>query len=1021
MLGGQENAGVRYDRLGNAIYTPGTPSLPPMMLYAKGGEASLAEVNALNMADEADEGMGSAGSAQQMLADINGYGKTRYDATPIRQTVKRSKVTPVSGDGVKGVKMEYESLTKGDLGSMKDLKPILKNTDSARAQMEELARVYQMKIRSAQESAKGLSADTFNAPTLEGPTLNRNRLTKKRFQKGGEAKKASAENASEPSIFGVRSYATDASARMFPDQMGQDDERDAARHMLAAATMTKKLGPGTAEFLGKAHERLSNPESFFNMLGIGKNRDDYEMDVHNNKLGVDLGSRATSQADLERLVAALARQSQSKQTPGKPFVMSPEQMETRRKKAMEPLAPPPPPEYRAEGSPEEGEESLDKYYAPKARPSTGLNRQQGPISQQANSGEAYTNIAKGLTEMPYNLAGAPMDMAMLIRQALTGQAPEGQVGTSDYIKSKMTELGIRPAPPADPTAKGFYGAGDLLSNLANPAGVTRAGVKGAQKVGQAATDVAKDFQQYNRQLAVPGASYAVRPTGSTMLTGPVGLNKNVSEIDQLLQDGISGARSAAGQNEGQQGLLKDFWDKKARNYFTRQFGTPDDPIAAGISNKKIKGASLNEMFPRYMLDQLTVGKTRVKEGARPDGFVGPGTPETRFFPEYPEAMEDFTKRYDQATGLKGNLIVPDPIAADPGYSLISSKGREMARAAAEREADRLLGQGVRPDLINNEVGTVTRSTKDPERIITEGTSSAKDLYTAFEESAAYQKMSDAQKTDYVNKIFGEGRNVAGMDEADVGKNLLSENVRTAIEKGEPIYDTNYINRPLRGLFKADSINTYLASLPPRELANIRFEDAVRGALKMSDRAGELENVANRIKAGKPVADTVFSKGVSAPLMQFDQNSGLNGFAWKRIEKRESTVPEGAYVGHSVGGYETGSVGYGKDKQEGFNTGKWRVYTLRDNRNRPVNTIEVKMVDENTPVVTQIKGNGRATGNTAPEKYDAAVLRFLQTYLKPTRIEEADQFLTPLLQNYKAELVPPRRKIDLENLYRDLQP
>jgi hypothetical protein len=80
-----------------------------------------------------------------------------------------------------------------------------------------------------------------------------------------------------------------------------------------------------------------------------------------------------------------------------------------------------------------------------------------------------------------------------------------------------------------------------------------------------------------------------------------------------------------------------------------------------------------------------------------------------------------------------------------------------------------------------------------------------------------------------------------------------------------------------------------------------------------------------------------------------------------------------------------------------------------------------MVDENTPVVTQIKGNGRATGNTAPEKYDAAVLRFLQTYLKPTRIEEADQFLTPLLQNYKAELVPPRRKIDLENLYRDLQP
>jgi hypothetical protein len=62
-----------------------------------------------------------------------------------------------------------------------------------------------------------------------------------------------------------------------------------------------------------------------------------------------------------------------------------------------------------------------------------------------------------------------------------------------------------------------------------------------------------------------------------------------------------------------------------------------------------------------------------------------------------------------------------------------------------------------------------------------------------------------------------------------------------------------------------------------------------------------------------------------------------------------------------------------------------------------------MLDETTPVVTQIKGNGRASGNTAPEKYDAAVLRFLQTHLKPAAIEESDSYLTPLLQNYKTEL------------------
>lgn len=59
-----------------------------------------------------------------------------------------------------------------------------------------------------------------------------------------------------------------------------------------------------------------------------------------------------------------------------------------------------------------------------------------------------------------------------------------------------------------------------------------------------------------------------------------------------------------------------------------------------------------------------------------------------------------------------------------------------------------------------------------------------------------------------------------------------------------------------------------------------------------------------------------------------------------------------------------------------------------------------MLDEMTPVVMQIKGNGRATGNTAPEKYDGAVLQFFQDYLRPAAIKESDEYLTPLLQEYK---------------------
>jgi hypothetical protein len=1007
MLGGTQNAGFFTDRMGNRIVAPGLDPLRPPG-FAKGGDVSMADIMAMNtetLSDEKPEEVintNPVGTAQKYLADLSSAGKP----SPTRQSVKRTKTTAGGGATAdKAMQMAYEDIAKGDLGAMKDRAPAARNTESARAQMEELARVYQMKIRSAQNAARGLSADTFGAPTLESPTLTKGSLTKKRFKDGGEAKKADAESAQEPGIFGVTDYATKASARMFPEQMGQDDQRDAARHMLAAAVLAKKTGPGTAIFLGKAHERMSNPESFFSMLGIGKPRDDYEMDMHNNKLGADLGSRTTSQEELEKLVRAMAMQAQNKQVEGKPWTMSKEQMKNRKGQITTQ-----PPEYRAKGSPPEGElsqEEIDAASKPAfVTPKSGKGRKEGNISKQLKSGDAYVNMAKGVTEMPYNIAGAPMDLAMLVRQGLTGQAPAGQVGTSDYIKSKMTELGIRPAPPSDPTSKGFYTAGDLLSNLANPAGVTRSAVKGAQKTGEAATAVAKDFQEYNRQLAVPGASYAVRPSGSTMLSGPVGMKEDVSGIDKILSSGVANATRIADQNEGQANILRDFWDKKARNYFTRQFGTPDDPIARGIANKQIKGSALEEDFPEYLIDQIAAGKTRVKEGVRPEGFVGPGTPESRFFPKYPRAMDDFTARYDKATNLKGNLLTSDPAATKPEYSsLLSEQGKQLARTAQAAEEDKMIAQGLRPELINANVGTVARSPQNPENIIGDGTSSAEALFKAYQEANMVGKMNEPQKTGWINKIFGEGRTIMGKNEDEAAKNLLSENVMTAINKGEPVYDMQYgLQKPLQAVFDPISINKYLASLPPREAANIRFEDAVKGGLKMREQLDQRAVLVDRIKSGKPVADAVFSKGVSAPLLQFEEGP-YKGFAWKRIEDRAATVPEGAYVGHSVGGYETGGAGYSTDKREGFGTGKWQVYTLRDNRNRPVNTIEVKMLDEFTPVVTQIKGNGRASGNTAPEKYDGAVLDFLQKYLKPSSIEESDSHLTPLLQNYKKGLGP----------------
>jgi hypothetical protein len=108
-----------------------------------------------------------------------------------------------------------------------------------------------------------------------------------------------------------------------------------------------------AEFLGKAHERMSNPMSFFNMIGIGEPRYDYAVDVHNNKLGIELASKSKSQGELEKLVEALSKTSSNEQQPGRPWTVAPEVVQeimAKQKKMAET-----PPEYRAEGSPKKGE------------------------------------------------------------------------------------------------------------------------------------------------------------------------------------------------------------------------------------------------------------------------------------------------------------------------------------------------------------------------------------------------------------------------------------------------------------------------------------------------------------------------------------------------------------------------------------------------------------------------------------------------------------------------------------------
>jgi hypothetical protein len=698
--------------------------------------------------------------------------------------------------------------------------------------------------------------------------------------------------------------------------------------------------------------------------------------------------------------------------------------ELARRRAMPPTITP---VKRAEGSPASGERltpqqierlaadqaALNQYYAAKARPSTGMNRQKGPISQQLDTGEAYINMAKGVTELPYDLAGAPVDIATLLMRPF-GYSTEKPVMGSDWIKAQMTKAGVRPEPPADPTAKGFYTAGELLSNLTNPAAVPRkvgpVVEKGVTAVGkEAARQVERGmFNEGPLRNITPQPMYAVRPEGGgTTFTGvrePASSRTTapISRFDKLIEAGANPRIEGLSNEMGD--AIENFWRSKAQNYFTRQYGTPSDPVFKQIISGQLRTPALQRQIPDYALDQLSVGKTR----------VDPVTGESRFYPKYPQALEDLTRRYDEMTGLEGVAFnVKEPIF-DPNYpSTMGNRGTQLEIAAREDVINKLIAGGMNPNLINPKVTLTGPRSDAPDALLNYVPGEYKELYSMYANPPKDQSM--------IDRIYKE----LGLTE-DV-KPGVPENIKRAIETSEPIYDINFSYRsPLKDLLTPENINRYLATKTPAEINKMRFEDVVKNSAKYNLDMFNTQNLVDAIRSGKRVPEKVWTQGISEPLMTLGE--GQNKFTWHRIVDNEATAVEGAYLGHSVGGYAKGGS-YGPAEYRRFQEGQKQVFTLRDSKGKPFTTVEVEKVQtgplgkelsprelarakaegrelELGPVMTvvrQIKGNGGKTGNTAPKDAEDQVMTFIKDYIRPDKITESDTFLTPKLEELKMDL------------------
>lgn len=605
-------------------------------------------------------------------------------------------------------------------------------------------------------------------------------------------------------------------------------------------------------------------------------------------------------------------------------------------------------------------------------PSSGKGRKKGDISKALESGTAARELLKGATMLPQNIVGAPVDIATMAMRPF-GYNVEKPVMGSEWLKEKSRAAGLAFAPSGTQAERGFFAAGDIGSNLVNPAGATRTAVRGAQQTGQAARELAALIEANANAprdpfFAGPAGRQrgAVRPPGGGVAALPEGplpkqANEAITNMEAWLAKGVEEARYEVAPPETQ-AAMENFWRTKASNYMTRQFGTPDDPIFKKVVSGDISTPQLEKEFRKYAIRAAKEGKTR----------VDPATGREMFYPKDPEAMEDLTRKYDQMTGIRPTVFASNPEAMfDPGITAWLGRGAERL-AASKQEAitDKLIEAGLRPELIN--VPQVNVAALSPE---------GKMMGSAYETKLPERLQQGAE-------FVGPGRE---------GRLMSSETLRRAMANEEPIFDINP-QAPLRDILSPRNINEYLATLTPKEINKTRFEDIVKDTAKFHMKKFEYDTLISDIKAGKRVNDKFFSEGVSAPVLQF-QEGPFEGFAWKRIKESKATVPEGAYLGHSVGGYELGGPTYTSVKRQGFKDGTMQIYSLRDNRNRPVTTVEVEVTD-GRPIVTQIKGRGRATGNVDPGPYGQAVEQFFRERLRPVKIAESDAYLTPNLVEYK---------------------
>ena len=419
-----------------------------------------------------------------------------------------------------------------------------------------------------------------------------------------------------PYVFSVSPYASSVARDMYTGQLGQNDQQDAMRHMLAAGTLARKYNPTIAELFGKAHEYSTSPLAVLRfMLGRGQMPLDYEQDIHNNALGIELGQKAKTQLELEKLVLEAAEQAAIQRTSGRAWIGA-VQDDTAKTK------------YAKGGAVHFDEGGAAFGVFPQMKP----RRAQQDRTAAANAPlSALRGWAAGTAGLPGDIEGlARAGISQLPPQLLTAfpalrafgigsrADPTPQLPTTEFYNEYLPGAQLN----ATPTGKLFTGAGNLLGGAGSTT-LARYGIKSAKATAKAIAEAAPGPASGSRaaQLGV------IKMPGGNWLKGSVEESVSPMKRDTTgrpIEDAVTYGYQPPVTPETT--ALNNWVDSNLTNYVKKQMGTADDPVRKlaeqGITHKPaLLDAYLNDpLSGEQMRTNEHVGKKRSESGFPVEGM-----------------------------------------------------------------------------------------------------------------------------------------------------------------------------------------------------------------------------------------------------------------------------------------------------------------------------------------------------------------------------------------------------------------